>query len=315
MQQLADIETLEAFVALAECSSFARAGRRLGRDPTIVSRRLQALESRLGVRLAERSTRRVTLTEAGRSYLDRIRPLLRELAAADRDAASFARGQPRGHLRLSLPTSFGRMWLSPMIAAFLQAHPGVTIEAVLSNRFVDLIGEGFDLAVRLGVLPDSRLVARRLLGRGRLVCAAPDYLARAPALKTPADLRQHACLCYTGKANPTAWEFLDAEERLVTVPIDGALASDDAEILVDAAVAGLGLVYATEWLVARQLASGLLVRVLTDWRIADEGAIYVVTPSLGGLPTKTRAFSDWLAGRFQPDPPWAPARLRDLADH
>ncbi|MEP0248401.1 MAG: LysR family transcriptional regulator, partial [Roseobacter sp.] len=176
MQQYPDLDTIEAFVALADAGSFALAGQRVGRDPTIISRRVQALEARLGVRLAERSTRRVTLTEAGRAYLERLRPLLRELAAADREASAFAEGAPRGNLRLSLPTSFGRMWLSPLIAEFLKAHPQVTIEAELSNRFVDIIGEQFDLAVRLGVLPDSRLVARRLFPRYRLLCASPDYL-------------------------------------------------------------------------------------------------------------------------------------------
>ncbi len=305
MQQLPDTETLEAFVALAETGSFALAGRRIGRDPTIVSRRLQALEARLGVRLAERSTRRVTLTEAGAAYLERVRPLLRDLAAADRDAAAFAQGTPRGHLRLSLPTSFGRMWLSQMIADFLQAHPHVTIEAEFSNRFVDIIGERFDLAVRLGVLPDSRLVARKLFPRHRLVCASPDYLARAQPLRQPVDIAHHACLLYTGKVNPTVWEFLEPDDRLITIPIAAALASDDAEVLVDAAVAGLGLLYATDWLVGRQLASGALTRVLPDWRIPDEGAIHIVTPSLAGMPNKTRAFSDWLAARFQPKPPWA----------
>lgn len=304
MQQSADLEAIEAFITLADAGSFALAGRRLGRDPTIVSRRVQALEARLGVRLAERSTRRVTLTEAGRAYLDRVRPLLRELTSADRDIGAFAHGAPRGHLRLSLPTSFGRMWLSPMIADFLKAHPQVTIEAEFSNRFVDIIGEQFDLAVRLGVLPDSRLVARRLFPRRRLVCASPGYLASAAPLHHPGDIAHHACLRYTGKVNPAVWEFLDRDNRLLTVPIEGALASDEAEVLIDAAVAGLGLLYGTDWLVARQLASGELVRVLADWRIPDEGAIHIVTPSLAGLPSKTRAFSDWLAARFHPDPPW-----------
>lgn len=310
MQQYPDLDTIEAFVALADAGSFALAGQRVGRDPTIISRRVQALEARLGVRLAERSTRRVTLTEAGRAYLERLRPLLRELAAADREASAFAEGAPRGNLRLSLPTSFGRMWLSPLIAEFLKAHPQVTIEAELSNRFVDIIGEQFDLAVRLGVLPDSRLVARRLFPRYRLLCASPDYLATAGPLRNPSDLVQHNCLRFTGKVNPAVWEFFDADGKILTVPVTGAFASDDGEVLVDSAVAGLGLLYSSDWLVARQLASGQLVRVLADWRIPDEGAIQIVTPSLAGLPSKTRAFSDWLTRRFRPDPPWAAAQLR-----
>ena len=305
MQQSPDLQDVDAFVALAEAGSFAGAGRRLGRDATIVSRRIQALERRLGVRLAERSTRRVALTEAGRAYLERVRPLLLELAAAERETASYGEGRPRGHLRLSLPTSFGRLWLSPLITAFLEHHPDITIEAEFSNRFVDLIGERFDLAVRLGVLPDSRLVVRKLGTRRRLVCAAPSYLARHGTPVRPEQIAGHACLIFSGRANPTVWEFLDEAGGLESVAVHGRMTSDDAEALVDAAMRGLGLLYATDWLVAPQLASGALVEILRDCRIPDEGAIYVVTPSGTGLPTKTRAFSNWLIEHLQPEPPWS----------
>jgi DNA-binding transcriptional LysR family regulator len=245
----------------------------------------------------------VTLTEAGRAYLDRVEPLLRDLASADREAASFGEGRPRGRLRVSLPTSFGRLWVAPLLAEFLQAHPEITIEAECSNRYVDIIGERFDLAVRLGVLPDSRLVARKLHPRRRLVCASPAYLDQNGRPHSPDALARHACLRFTGKVSPGAWEFLDRDGKLLTVPIDGPLASDDAAVLVEAAVKGLGLIYATDWLVAREVRNGALVAVLGDWEIPDEGATYIVTPSGAGMPTKTRALSDWLAHRFDP-PPW-----------
>ncbi|MEO6216616.1 MAG: LysR family transcriptional regulator [Sphingomonas sp.] len=303
MQQSPNLEGIQAFIALAECGSFALAGRRLGRDATIVSRRVQSLEAGLGVRLAERSTRKVTLTEAGKAYLERVLPLVRDLSSADREAASFGKGTPRGHLRISIPTSFGRLWLSPLLAEFLADHPEITIEAECSNRYVDVIGEEFDVAIRLGVLPDSRLIARKLCPRRRLVCASPSYIERRGRPETPANLVAHSCLRFTGKVGPGTWEFLDRDGKLLTVPVRGPLDCDDAEVVIDAAVRGLGLMYATDWIVARHLAAGTLVPVLEDWAIPDEGAVYLMMPSAAGVPTKTKAFSDWLAKRFT-IPPW-----------
>jgi len=291
-----DLAGLAAFVVLAEAGSFVGAAQRLGRDPTSVSRRLQALEARLGVRLAERTTRRVTLTEAGRAFLDRVRPLLEELRAAESHAAALATGEPEGRLRIALPATFGRLWIAPRLHDFLERHPRVTVEAQFSNAYVDLVGEGFDVAVRLGALPDSRLVARKVADRRRLLCAAPSYLARRGAPQTPADLAMHACLRFTGKTNPHMWEFFDERGGLHVVPVSGPLASDEAEALVAAGVAGAGVVYATDWLVGRELADGRLAPLLPDWRMPDEGGVYVVTPSRRGLPSKTRAFVDWVSG-------------------
>ena len=191
-----------------------------------------------------------------------------------------------------------------MLADFPMQNPGVTVEAECSNRCVDLIGERFDLAIRLRVLPDSRLVARKLGLRRRLVCAAPAYLERHCRPSASADLAAHACLRITGKVGPRTWEFLDRGGKLLTVPVAGPLDCDEAEVIVDAAVKGLGLMYATDWPVTRELAQGELVQVLADWRIPDEGAIHVVAPSGAGMPAKTRALSDWLARRFE-RPPWA----------
>ena len=174
----------------------------LSRDPTVVSKRLQSLEDRLGVRLMERTTRTLTLTEAGRQYLERVAPLLEELDGANREAAALAHGEPSGRLRVALPLAFGRMWLAPLVVEFLRAYPGVCVEAEYSNRFVDLIGEGFDLAVRLGDLPDSRLTARKIGSRRRLVCAAPSYLDGRPPLLHPLDWEKHSCLSFTGRPDP-----------------------------------------------------------------------------------------------------------------
>ena len=300
---------LSSFVAIAEALSFSRAGERLRRDATVLSRRLRALESRLGVRLIERTTRSVALTEAGRAYLDRAREILRSIDAADREAAIHATGEPRGHLRLALPDSFGRIWLTPMLTEFLAAHPRITVEAEFSNRFVDLVGERFDLAVRLGELNDSRLVARRVCARRRLLCASPDYLARHGAPRRPEDLTRHACLVFTGLSNRDRWDMADAKGTVRRVAVSGRLASDHAEVLVDAAVAGLGIMLATDWLVGPKIQAGSLVQVLPRWQVIDEGAIYIVTPSGAGSASKTRAFSDWIADRLV-DPPWAASATR-----
>lgn len=300
---------MAVFVAVAEGLSFTRAADRLQRDATVVSRRVRALEARLGVRLLERTTRRVALTEAGRAYLDRAQGVLRAIAEAEREAASLATGEPRGHLRLALPDSFGRMWIAPLLTEFMRAHPQVTVEAEFSNRFVDLVGERFDLAVRLGELADSRLVARRVCGRQRLMCAAPAYLERAGAPRHPSELADHACLLLSGLPNRARWEMRDARGATHRVAVAGPLVSDDAELLVQAACAGLGILMATDWLVGREFEAGTLVPVLPRCRLMDEGAIYVVTPSGAGTASKTRAFSDWIALRLA-DPPWAKGRVR-----
>jgi len=299
---------MTAFVAVAEGLSFVRAADRLQRDATVVSRRVRALETRLGVRLLERTTRSVALTEAGLVYLERAQAVLRAIDEAERDAASLATGLPRGHLRVSLPDAFGRMWLAPLLTGFMQAHPQISIEAEFSNRFVDLIGERFDLAVRLGELADSRLVARRVCGRRRLMCAAPSYLERAGTPRRPADLEHHPCLLFSGIANRARWDMRDAHGASHRVSVAGPLVSDDAELLVAAACAGLGVMMATDWLVGRQLEAGLLVPVLPRCRLVDDGAIYVVTPSGTGASSKSRAFSDWVASHLA-DPPWGAARL------
>ncbi|KAA1184894.1 LysR family transcriptional regulator [Rhizobium tropici] len=306
MQQsfLPDIESLTAFVAVAEDGSFNAAGRRLGRDATVVSRRVQNLEQHLGVRLLERSTRSIALTEVGQIYLQQIRPLLQGLMSAGQEAERYSNGEPRGRLRLALPGSFGRMWLMPLLVEFLDAYDGVTLDVSFSNRFVDLIGEGFDLAIRLGVLPDSRLVSRKLADRKRMIVASRSYLERHPAPMTPGDLARHDCLIFSGKPNPFLWEFIMPGGDQLSVPVSGPFISDDAEALVLASVNGHGLLYATDWLVTRELSNGRLVPVLDNYPVPDEGGIYIVHPSTQHVPNKTRAFADWIAEHFSRSLPW-----------
>jgi DNA-binding transcriptional LysR family regulator len=295
---------MAAFAAIAETRSFTKAGAQMGRDATILSRRLHALEERLGVRLLHRTTRSVSLTEAGSEFLVRVRAILAAVDEAQSAAAAHAGGGPRGVLRLALPGTFGRMWIGPLLPQFLAAFPQVRIEAEFSNRFVDLVAENFDLAIRLGTLEDSRLVARKIATRRRLICAAPSYLARHGRPATPEELREHSCLCFSGFQTFPTWDMADGTGRRVRIDVSGPLVSDDAEVLVQAAVQGVGLMISTDWLVGRELAAGRLVPVLEDWTLADEGAVYVVMPSARGQAAKTRAFSDWIGKCFAPVPPW-----------
>ncbi|MER9774136.1 LysR family transcriptional regulator [Mesorhizobium sp. M0220] len=300
----AALAEMAAFAAIAEARSFTKAAARIGRDATILSRRLASLEERLGVRLLHRTTRSVSLTEAGSEFLVRICAILAAVDEAEAVASAHAGGGPRGVLRLALPGSFGRMWIGPLLPQFLAEFPDVRIEAEFSNRFVDLVAENFDVAVRLGALEDSRLVARKVATRRRLLCAAPSYLARRGTPAAPEALLEHSCLGFSGFQTFPAWEMTDTTGRRVSIEVSGPLVTDDAEVLVEAAVQGVGLMMSTDWLVGRELADGRLVPVLEDWTLADEGAVYVVMPSAKGQAAKTRAFADWIGKRFAPVPPW-----------
>jgi len=303
MNEAYDLRALKAFIILADSGSFATASTILQRDPTSLSRRLQGLEAALGVRLADRTTRSFTLTEAGQAFLARIRPVLNDLDAAAREVATFGTGEPRGRLRIALPGSFARLWLEPVLIGFLQRYPGISLDAHYTNSFVDLVGQGFDAAVRLGELSDSRLVARKVANRRRLICASPAYLERRGTPESPQDISDHACLCFTGTKEPNRWDFQRGDEPTISTVVNCYVASDDADVLVRAARAGLGLYRAADWHAGPHLASGELIEVLQQWTVVDNGAIHVLVPSLSRMPTKTRAFSDWIANALA-SPPW-----------
>lgn len=315
MQQWPDgnhIAEIAAFAAVAEQGSFTKAASVLGRDATVLSRRVQSLERRLGVRLFARTTRHVALTEAGAGFLARAQAIVAALHEAQEEASAHGGGEALGTLRVALPATFGRMWIAPFLPQFMAAHPQVRVDVSYSNRFVDLVAEGFDVAIRLGELADSRLVARRIAPRRRLLCAAPSFIARHGAPLHPDDLARLPCLAFTGLASHPNWTFSHARGERVTIRAEGPLVSDDAEALGHAAVQGLGIMLTTDWLVGRDLAAGTLVPVLEAWMPEDEGAVYVVVPSIRLLPVKTRAFIEWISQRFSPIPPWrlAPERAQ-----
>jgi DNA-binding transcriptional LysR family regulator len=298
----ARLEQIEAFAAVAEQGGFAAAARVLGRDPSVISRRLDALEARLGVRLLARTTRQVALTDAGAAYLRRAQTVLAELATADAEAAEGA-AAPRGVLRLSFPGKFARLWISPWLPRFMAAYPLLRLETTHTDRMVDLVAEGFDAAIRIGDLADSGLVVRRLAPSPTALYASPRYLAGHGAPATPQDLRDHPCLSFSIPLVWPTWRLRRGEER-IAVRVGGPLVSDDGETLVIACTQGSGIMLAPDWLVGQELLDGRLVRVLPEWLLDLDGAVQIVLPPGRFVPAKTRAFIDSVVAEFTPDPPW-----------
>ena len=302
-----------AFIAVVERGSFTGAGEALQRDASVVSRRVTALEQRLGVRLLQRTTRQVHVTEAGTTLYQRLRAAAAAMQEAER-AASAAGAAAHGLLRLSLPGTFGRLWIAPLLPQFLAAHPGVRIEASYTDRNVDIVGEGYDAAIRIGELPDSSLIARRLAPHRRLLCAAPRYLRMHGIPAQPEDLARHACLGFSRIASHPEWR-LNRGGEIRGVRIAGPLVADDNHSLLIAARAGLGIMLSADWLTVPELRSGELVPVLPQWSGEGQGAIHLLHPSARFVPGKTRAFVDWIAARLTP-PPWldeADEWLRDAS--
>ena len=286
------LDEVLAFVAVARSGSFSAAARGLSRDASTVSRRIAALERRLGVRLIQRTTRQLALTEAGTGYLARMGAVLDEIVLADAEVSS--RGtHPQGLLRVALPRTYGRMWVAPLLPRFMQRFPQVRIDARFSDQYTDLVGEGFDVAVRLGALKDSSLVARKVRDVQRRLYAAPAYLRAHGVPLIPQDLLRHRCLGFAGYERGAEWVLHSGKSKVaLNVPL--ALHSDDADSLMTAAGAGAGIVLATDWLVAGHAAGRKLRPVLPAWDVGERSAIYVVTSSARFLPAKTRVFIDML---------------------
>jgi DNA-binding transcriptional LysR family regulator len=296
MQELLDragLEGIEAFVAVAELGGFAAAAGRVGRDASVVSRRVGLLEKRLGVRLLARTTRRVSLTEAGTLYFKRVQVVLEELAVANQEVSERAE-RPRGLLRISVPDTFGRMWLAALIPKFLAAHSQIRVDVRYSDQFVDLVAEGFDVAVRVGVLRNSSLVSKKIAEHRRLLCASPRFLAAHGTPKSPSDLTDVPCLGVTRHSFWPDWPLQKAGKQKTIRPV-GPLVTDNAEAALVAAIDGLGVVLTADWLAGPALRSGKLVEVLPGWTVKGYGGVYAVMPPGRLVPAKTRAFVEFLS--------------------
>jgi DNA-binding transcriptional LysR family regulator len=291
-----ETDDLKLFARVAQQGSFAAVAKELNLDPSAVSRVIAALEDELGVRLLQRTTRRMSLTEAGALYLRRLEPLIEELDRARIEALDVS-AAPAGTLRLTASVSFGQTMILPLLPRFRAQYPQLKIEAVFSDANIDLVAERMDLAIRLAPTIEGDLVAAKLRETHYRVVASPGYLAAAPPLTQPADLLQHKALLFTLRAFRTRWIFRDRDGRLEEAPVQGDLTLSPAGSLRDAAVMGLGIALLPNWLVDADIAEGRLVRLLPEWDVTAtnfETAIWLVYPSRAYLPGKVRAMIDFL---------------------
>lgn len=296
------LASMEAFVRVAECKSFSEAARRLRSSKSLISRQVAALEAELGVRLFHRTTRSLSLTEEGRSYHAQVTRILNDIEEANQ-SVSRAQAAPRGRLKLSAPMSFGILHLAPALPDFLARYPEVALDLNLNDRYVDVVDEGFDLAIRIGRLADSSLVARKLATLRMILCASQDYLLTHGTPGIPEDLRRHQCLCYSTNSLAPEWRFAAPDGSPLAVQIDGRLHANNGDALRIAALRGQGIVYLPSFIVGGDLQAGTLVSLLPDYIPADSG-IYAVYPHSRHLSAKVRAFIDFLAERFGPLPHW-----------
>jgi DNA-binding transcriptional LysR family regulator len=294
---------MQVFARVAALGSLSAAARALGISQTMATKHLGALEGRLGVKLLHRTTRRLTLTEPGRRYLEAVERILGDLEEADA-VASADRVEPRGTLRLNVPLSFGVREIAPAIPDFVQLHPSVRIDLGLNDRIVDLVEEGWDLAIRIGGLSSSTLVARKLAPCRLLVCGSPTYLEVHGTPRTVEDLKSHNCLGYTlsSRVGPDRWHF--GRDGGIAVPVTGNLRAGNGDALLAAALAGQGLIYQPTFIVGEDVRMSRLVALSLDEPLIESSNVYAVYPSDRHPPAKVRAFVDFLVQRFAAEPPW-----------
>ena len=294
-------QEMEVFSKVVAAGSLSAAARELGLSPALISRRLAGLEARLGVRLINRTTRSLRLTDEGAGYYDTCTRVLAEIEEADA-AVSAGRVEPQGALKVAMPASFGHQHLAPLIPEFASRYPQVRLALSLSDRNVNVIDEGFDLAIRIAHLEDSSLAARRLAPNRRVVCASPAYLERHGTPRTPQDLAQHNCL--TANDFVMSWDYKEPDGRPGSVRVSGRYACDNWEVLREWALAGMGVALKSTWDVHRHLEDGSLVCVCPGYTFGSDVAIYAVYPHRRFLPAKTRVFIEFLAASFGPEPYW-----------
>lgn len=296
------LEAMATFVQVVEAGSISAAAQRLGIAKSAISRRIADLEARLRVQLFRRSTRSLGITDSGRQFYERCRLILADIDQAEA-ATTSSHGRLQGPLRLAAPLSFGLLHLAPAITDFMRLHPGVEFDLDLNDRRVDLLHEGFDLAVRIGDLPNSNLVARGLAPIQSMVCAAPALLERRGRPATPSDLSDCPCLVYSNASEPARWSYRDpgGVRRDVTVAVRAR--ANNGDILKSAALAGEGFVLLPTFLVYRELAEGALEAVLRDreWPRTQAYALY---PQTRHLSQRVRVFIDFLVERFEATPYW-----------
>ncbi|MDR3494764.1 MAG: LysR family transcriptional regulator [Ancalomicrobiaceae bacterium] len=295
------LEAMNAFVKVVSLGSYAEAGRALGITRSAVSKAVMELERLLGARLLDRTTRRVSATEAGLAYYEASADIIARVEETEMQVARL-HDEPRGILKINAPVSFGVLCLGPAIADFMEAYPALKIELTLNDRFIDPIEEGVDVTVRIGVLSDSSLIARRLAPARRVLAAAPGYLQRFGTPQTPADLAEHRCLNYGHTTTLQRWQ-LGRDGHSVQVPINAVMCSNNGDILKAAALMGRGVTLLPTFLVGPDIAAGRLLPVLADTPPAELGIFALYAPNRY-LAAKSRLLIDFLAARFGDRPAW-----------
>ena len=288
------------FARIVEAGSLSAAGRSLSISPAMVSKRLARLEARLGVRLVQRTTRRLALTDAGERFHGDVVAILRAIRAAE-NRLTGDRDEPVGALKVSAPTSFGRLHIAPHLATFLDEHPRIDLELNLSDAIVDLVADRIDLAVRIAADLPASLVAHRLGDSRRILCASPAYIDRFGAPESIGALAPHRLLAATGQL---PWRLVDGRKRF-TVEGKSHVRTNSGEVVRELATAGVGIALRSLWEVSGELATGRLIPVLTDWEAPSNLAIYALHPRSPAVPPAVGAFIAFLARRLDP-PPWSP---------
>ena len=299
MESLSDIAV---FVQVVRDGSFTKAADRLELSRSVVSKYVTRLEERLGARLLNRTTRRLSLTEAGRVFYERSRRGLEEIEEAETEVSRL-QGEARGLLRVNSPMSFGILHVAPLLPEFLAENPEVSVDMNLDDRKVDVIEEGFDVSIRITDLPDSSLVARRLGPCRHAIVAAPAYLEKHGVPRAPDDLRDHNIIAYQYQESATDWHFLTADKKQITVPVSGSIQMNNSLALREALLGGIGITRTPTFVVGEDIAAGKLVSLLTDYQTL-EVSIYLVYPQRRHLSPKVRAFVDFVAVRISSDPYW-----------
>lgn len=293
--QMDRLLSMRIFVKAVETGSFSAAGNALGLSSQLVGKHIRLLEQGLGVRLLNRTTRQQSLTDIGQNYYERVRLILSDIASAE-DFASEMRIQPRGRLKISAPITFGIHALSPRLGKYLEAYPEISIELSLSNRYVDLIDEGFDAVFRVGRLIDSTLIARPLSPYRLVLCASPEYIASSRPIRHPRDLRDHKCLGYAFSALATEWVF-DGPDGRSAVQISARMASDSGEALLAVAMSGQGVLLQSAEMVEPLITAGKLIRLLPDYEAQSRPFHILFAPDRRPTP-KLRSFIDFAVQEF-----------------
>jgi DNA-binding transcriptional LysR family regulator len=292
---------IQVFVAVVENSGFSAAARTLGISKSAVSKRINQLEAHLGVRLLHRTTRKLSLTEAGERYFEHAAQALTAAGQAE-DAVTELQGEPQGNLKISSPMSFGRLHVAPLIPKLLQRYPKLQIDLVMDDRKVDLVAGGFDVAIRAGNLPTSTLIARKLAPLRQVLCASPDYIDRYDRPGTPAELSSHNCLLYSYSSDANEWTLI-GEGGPETVTVSGSYQVNNSEALLEALREGIGIGRLPTFVAGPDLKTGRLVKLFESYSLPDF-TIYAVFPERQYLPAKVRAFLDFAIEYIGGDQPY-----------